>query len=141
MLSDIDLRELLLVLRHLNSYYMEQCKSMQKNMKISILNSLGKLKSIFMWSILIVAHKVRKKVLNFIKRSKADFQKHVSVSGSGVPLTQNCVNWFMICENCEAVNIKGHVNREVPKYVNISNSFNNEKVLRLYWDHQRDLLV
>ena len=41
------------------------------------LNSLEKLKSIFMWTILIVVHKVQKKVLNFIKRSKTGFQKHV----------------------------------------------------------------
>ena len=60
-----------------------------KNVKISILNSLGKLKSIFMWKILIV---VQKKVWNFIKRSKVDFQKEVSVSGSGMPMTQNSVN-------------------------------------------------
>ena len=39
--------------------------------------------------------------------------------------------------NRKIVNIEGHVNREVPKYVNIVNSFNNEKVLGLYWDHQR----
>ena len=32
------------------------------------------------------------------------------------------------------------MNREVPKYVNIVNSFNNEKVLGLYWDHQRDVI-
>ena len=43
-------------------------------------------------------------------------------------------------ENREIVNIKRHVNREVPKYVNIVNSFNNEKVLGLYWDHQRDVI-
>ena len=42
------------------------------------------------------------KVLNFIKRSKADFQKQVSILGSGGPMTQN---W--------------------------------EKVLGLYWNHQR----
>ena len=46
----------------------------------------------------------------------------------------------LIRENWEAVNIKGHKNREVPKYVNILNSFNNEKVLGLYWDHQRDVI-
>ena len=63
-----------------------------KNMKISILNSLGKLKRIFMWTILIVVQKVQKKVLNFIKRSKADFQKQVSILGIGGPMTQNCVN-------------------------------------------------
>ena len=45
-----------------------------------------------MWKILIVLHKVQKKVLNFIKMSKVDFQKEVSVSGSGVPMTQNSVN-------------------------------------------------
>ena len=39
---------------------------MQVNMKILILNSLGKLKSIFLWMILIVVHKVQK-VLNLIK--------------------------------------------------------------------------
>ena len=39
--------------------------------------------------------------------------------------------------NRKIVNIERHVNREVPKYVNIVNSFNNEKVLGLYWDHQR----
>ena len=43
-------------------------------------------------------------------------------------------------ENCKIVNIEHHVNREVPKYVNIVNSFNNEKVLGLYWDHQRDVI-
>ena len=43
-------------------------------------------------------------------------------------------------ENREVVNIECHVNREVPKYVNIANSFNNEKVLGLYWDHQRDVI-
>ena len=43
-------------------------------------------------------------------------------------------------ENREIVNIERHVNREVPKYVNIVNSFNNEKVLGLYWDHQRDVI-
>ena len=42
-------------------------------------------------------------------------------------------------ENREIVNIERHVNR-VPKYVNIVNSFNNEKVLGLYWDHQRDVI-
>ena len=49
---------------------------MQVNMKILILNSLGKLKSIFLWMILIVVHKVQK-VLNLIKVknriSKASF--------------------------------------------------------------------
>ena len=70
----------------------ETVQTHAKNVKISILNSLGKLKSIFMWKILIVLHKVQKKVLNFIKMSKVDFQKEVSVSGSGVPMTQNSVN-------------------------------------------------
>ena len=41
-------------------------------------------------------------------------------------------------ENREVVNIERHVNSKVPKYVNIVNSFNNEKILGLYWDHQRD---
>ena len=41
------------------------------------LNSLEKLKNIFMCTILIVVHKVQKKVLNFIKMSKTGFQKHV----------------------------------------------------------------
>ena len=39
-------------------------------------------------------------------------------------------------ENREIVNIERHVNTEVPKYVNIINSFNNENVLGPYWDHQ-----
>ena len=43
-------------------------------------------------------------------------------------------------ENHKVVNIERHVNSEVPKYVNIVNSFNNEKVLGLYWDHQRDVI-
>ena len=43
-------------------------------------------------------------------------------------------------ENRKVVNIERHVNGEVPKYVNIVNSFNNEKVLELYWDHQRDVI-
>ena len=43
-------------------------------------------------------------------------------------------------ENREVVNIERYVNSEVPKYVNIMNSFNNEKVLGLYWDHQRDVI-
>ena len=42
-------------------------------------------------------------------------------------------------ENRKIVNIERHVNREVPKYANIVNSFNNEKVLGLYCDHQRDV--
>ena len=35
-----------------------------------------------------------------------------------------------------------NINEEhrVPKYVNIVNSFNNEKILGLYWDHQRDVI-
>ena len=45
-----------------------------------------------MWTILIVVQKVQKKALNFIKRSKADFHKQVSILGSGGPMTQNCVN-------------------------------------------------
>ena len=40
----------------------------------------------------------------------------------------------------EIVNIERHVNREVLKYVNIVNSFNNEKVLLLYWHHQGDVI-
>ena len=44
-------------------------------MKISILNSLGKLKSIFMWAILIVVQKIQKKVLNFTKKVKSRFSK------------------------------------------------------------------
>ena len=63
-------------------------------MKISILNSLGKFKKHFMWTILIVVHKVQKKVLNF--GPKADFQKQLSISESGVPMTRNCVNGCMI---------------------------------------------
>ena len=55
-----------------------------------------------MWTILIVVQKVQNKVFNFIKRSKADLQKQVSILRSGGPMTQN---W--------------------------------EKVLGLYWDHQR----
>ena len=41
--------------------------------------NVNKYESIFMLTILIGVHKVQKKVLNFIKRSKADFQNHVSV--------------------------------------------------------------
>ena len=66
-----------------------------KKLKISILNSLGKLTSIFMWTILQVVQKLQK-VLNFTKRSKADFQKQVSILGSGGPMTQNYVNSSMI---------------------------------------------
>ena len=44
------------------------------------------------------------------------------------------------CENCGVVNIERHVNSEVPKYLNIVNSFNNEKVLGPYWDHQKDVI-
>ena len=40
----------------------------------------------------------------------------------------------------EIVNIERHVNREVLKYVNIVNIFNSEKVLRLYWHHQGDVI-
>ena len=43
-------------------------------------------------------------------------------------------------ENREIVNIELHVNREVPNCVNLVNSFNNEKVLGLYWDHQSDAI-
>ena len=43
-------------------------------------------------------------------------------------------------ENRKIVNIERHVNREVPKYIKIVNSFNNENVLGLYWDHQRDVI-
>ena len=43
-------------------------------------------------------------------------------------------------ENREIVNIERPVNREVSNYVNIVNTFNNEKVLGLYWDHQRDVI-
>ena len=32
------------------------------------------------------------KCFEFYKRSKADFQRQVSISGSGVPMIQNCVN-------------------------------------------------
>ena len=46
-----------------------------KNMKISILNSLGKLKSIFMWTILILVQKLQKKVLNFTKKVKSRFSE------------------------------------------------------------------
>ena len=45
-----------------------------------------------MTTILIVLHKIQKKVLNLIKGSKADFQKQVSISGSDVPMTQNYAN-------------------------------------------------
>ena len=68
---------------------MELYKHMQIDTKIWILNLLGKLKSIFMWTILLVVHKVRKKVLNFIKSSKADFQRQVSLSENGAPMIQN----------------------------------------------------
>ena len=44
-------------------------------MKISILNSLGKLKSIFMWTILILVQKLQKKVLNFTKKVKSRFSE------------------------------------------------------------------
>ena len=43
-------------------------------------------------------------------------------------------------ENRKIVNIEHHVNRKVPMYVNKVNSFNSEKVLGLYWDHQRDVI-
>ena len=43
-------------------------------------------------------------------------------------------------ENREIVDIERHVNRELLKYVDNINSFNNEKVLGLYWDHQRDAI-
>ena len=43
-------------------------------------------------------------------------------------------------ENREVINIERHVNNEVPKYVNVVNSFNNKKVLGPYWDHQRDVI-
>ena len=43
-------------------------------------------------------------------------------------------------ENRKVVNIERHVNSKVPKYVNIVNSFNNEKVLGLYWDQQRAVI-
>ena len=43
-------------------------------------------------------------------------------------------------ENCEVENIKRHVNSEVPKYVNIVNSFISKKILELYWNHQRDAI-
>ena len=46
-----------------------------KNMKISILISLGKLKSIFMWTILILVQKLQKKVLNFTKKVKSRFSE------------------------------------------------------------------
>ena len=68
---------------------MELYKHMQIDTKIWILNLLGKLKSIFMWTILLVVHKVRKKVLNFIKSSKTDFQRQVSLSENGAPMIQN----------------------------------------------------
>ena len=42
-----------------------------------------------MWTILLVVHKVRKKVLNFIKSSKTDFQRQVSLSENGAPVIQN----------------------------------------------------
>ena len=68
---------------------MELYKHMQIDTKIWILNLLGKLKSIFMWTILLVVHKVQKKVLNFIKSSKTDFQRQVSLSENGAPMIQN----------------------------------------------------
>ena len=43
------------------------------------------------WTILIVVHNIQKKVLNFIKRSKVDFQEQVSISESGVLMIRNCV--------------------------------------------------
>ena len=42
-----------------------------------------------MWTTLIVAHKVQKKVFNFIKRSKEDFQKQISISESDLPVSKS----------------------------------------------------
>ena len=43
-------------------------------------------------------------------------------------------------KNREVVNIGCQVNSEVPKYVFVINSCKNEKVLGIYWDHQRDII-
>ena len=88
--------------------------------------------------LLYFVHKLQKKVFEFYKKVKSKFSK----------ATFNIRKWRTndpeLCtqihdyENCEVVNIKRHVNSEVPKYVNIVNSFNSKKILELYWDHQRD---
>ena len=111
-----------------------------KNMKILILNSLEKLKSIFMWTILIVSHKVQKKVFEFYKKVKSRFSEaslNIKKWRTNDPDLRKLIHDY---ENREIVNIERPVNREVSNYVNIVNTFNNEKVLGLYWDHQKDVI-
>ena len=110
---------------------MEPCKGMQKNIKISIPNSLGKLKKHFYVD-----------DLNSGTTSTEGFEFYKKVKSRSSEASFNVRKWqtndpellrlIHNYENHEIVNIKRHVNREVPKYVNIVNSFNNEKVLGLY---------
>ena len=114
-----------------------RAKAYNKNMKILILNSLEKLKSIFIWMILIVLHKVQKKIFEFYKKVKSRFSEaslNIKKWRTNDPDLRKLIHDY---ENREVVNIERPVNREVPNYVNIVNTFNNEEVLGLYRDHQR----
>ena len=75
--------------------------------------------------------------LEFYKKFKSRFSEasfNFRKSRTNGPELRKLIHDY---QNRKIVNIERHVNREVPKYVNIVNSFNNEKVLGLYWDHQR----
>ena len=81
-------------------------------------------------------------------KERFEFHKKVKsrFSEASISVRKWCTNDPELCklihnyENREVVNIKRHVNSEVLKYVNIVNSFHNQKVLELYWDHQRDVI-
>ena len=93
-----------------------------------------------MWTILIVSHKVQKKVFEFYKKVKSRFSEaslNIKKWRTNDPDLRKLIHDY---ENREVVNIERPVNREVPNYVNIVNTFNNEEVLGLYWDHQKDVI-
>ena len=88
-----------------------------------------KLKRYFYETILIVVHNLQKKVLNFIKKVKSRLSEasyNIRKWRTKDPELRKLIHDY---ENREVVNIECHVNSEVPKYVNIVNNFNNEKVL------------
>ena len=81
-----------------------------------------------------------KKGFEFYKKVKSRFSEasfNIRKWGTNDPELRKLIHGY---ENRKVVNIERHENSEVPKYVNILNSFNNEKVLGLYWNHQRDVI-
>ena len=85
--------------------------------------------------------KSTKEGLEFYKKFKSRFSEasfNFRKSRTNDPELRKLIHDY---ENRKIVNIERHVNREVPKYANIVNSFNNEKVLELYGVIREMLLV